>query len=82
MMKAEVEFMLHDHDVRNQIDDIRNMIDSLTNSINDTIDDYMSLVKEGKDLGLMEDEIMEDYAGWVDEFENLKNFIEDNNLNI
>lgn len=80
--EEEYIFATHDRDVRNQVDDIRNTVDDLMDSINNLIDDYMDLVEEGMSLGLEEDEIMEDYAGWVGEFEELKKFIEDKKLNL
>lgn len=80
--EEEYIFATHDREVREQIDEIRTMTDKLAQAIRDMVDSYMDLVEEGRTLGLNEDEIMEDYSGWPEEFEDLKNFIEDKALNI
>lgn len=80
--EEEYIYVTHDHEVRNQIEELRIMTDKLTEAIRSMIDSYMDLVEEGRALGLNEDEIIEDYRGWPEEFEDLKNFIEDKELNI
>lgn len=76
------KFESHERDVRSQIDDLRDMADKLKSAIKDMIDDYMDLVEEGAELGIPEEEVMEDYAGYVDIYDELRVCMNDNDLGI
>lgn len=80
--EEEFKFESHERDVRSQIDDLRNMADKLRNAIKDTIDDYCDLIEEGTELGIPEEEIMEDYAGYVNIYDELRAYMNENDLGI
>lgn len=80
--EEEFKFESHERDVRSQIDDLRNMANKLRNAIKDMIDDYMDLVEEGTELGIPEEEIMEDYAGYVNIYDELRAYMNENDLGI
>lgn len=80
--EEEFKFESHERDVRSQIDDLRNMADELRNAIKDMIDNYCDLIEEGTELGIPEEEIMEDYAGYVNIYDELRVYMNENDLGI
>ena len=80
--EEEYKFESHERDVRSQIDDLRDMADKLRNAIKDMVDDYCDLIEEGTELGIPEEEIMEDYAGYVNIYDELRVYMNENDLGI
>lgn len=76
------KFMLHNNELDNKVINVGDKIKDLVNTINDLVDDYEALIEEGVNLGLEEDEVYEGWAGWIGEYEELKNNIEIRKLNL
>lgn len=80
--EQEYVYATHDREVREQIIEVGDKIKDLVNAINNLVDSYADLVDEGTSLGIPEEDVLEDWGGWIYEYEELKNIIEINNLNL
>ena len=70
-------------DYRNRIDELRDKINELVNEINGLVDDYTATCNTAEQANIdFEEDIFEDYAGWVSDLDNLREYINEAHINI
>lgn len=80
MTKQELTIWMEQNDLRSKIDDMRKKIDDLKDDLYDIVTDYMLTVKDAQEVGIPQEEVIEDYAGYVGMYEELINYIEKEGL--
>lgn len=79
-MKEERIYMDKEYNLRSDIEDMRNKIEDLREELEIVVDDYLELYEKAKKLGI--DEPIEDYAGYITDYEELIDYIKSHKLNI
>ena len=80
MTEQEFTVWIEQSDLRSKIDDMRQKIDDLKNDLYDIVTDYILTVHDAQEVGIPQEEVIEDYAGYVDMYEELINYIEEKGL--
>lgn len=81
----EIELEVLAHGIYGQVDELRQQADDLVNKIQDMVVDLCIIKNLSKEVYDDEDYVfenhLEDYIGWCSDFEDLRRYIEEKELN-
>lgn len=86
LMEKEIKLAILTHDIYGHVDELRQQADDLVDKIQDMVVDLYLIKSLSKELYNDEDyvfeNVLDDYIGWCSDFEDLRRYIEEKELNI